>query len=213
MLTAAASLAAVLATTALASAAPDAAEPPSPNTPLVVSVTAAADIPRTLVTMTLREADAVWRAAGVRFIWERGSGYTLSALHVIIGGGASPVKSVLPLAWIAVGEDGLPTNNVYVSHANAISFMNNSRETVGLTDAMPTLQRHTYLARAMGRALAHEIGHFLLESRAHSEKGLMMASHSSSEFFSVERYAFGIGAAERRKVAARFASIYLASRG
>jgi hypothetical protein len=213
MLIAAASLAAVLATTAPT---PVAIEPanavPIAGATMVVHVTAATDISRSLVSATLREADAVWRGAGFRFIWERGSQVTNASLHVVIGGGVSPTERLMPLAWIGFDEDGAPKPMVYVSHANAVAYLLNSRETVGLVDAMTVLQRETYLGRAMGRSLAHEIGHFLLASRNHARKGLMRATHSSTEFFMAERNGFAIDSGERKQMAARFASIYLASR-
>jgi hypothetical protein len=213
MLIAAASLAAVLAFAPTPAALEPAEALPIASAAMVVNVTAAADIPRALVTATLHEADAVWRAAGFKFLWERGTTAANATLRVVIGGGASPVTRKMPLAWIGFEEDR-PTSLIYVSHTNALAFMENSRETVGVTDAMPALQRETYLARAMGRALAHEIGHYLLASRTHAAKGLMMATHSSAEFFSTERGgAFAIAAAERKQMAARFTSIYLASRG
>ena len=215
MLTAAAvATAVVFATSTSAFAAPEPADAlPIAGPAMVVNVTAASDISRSLVTATLHEADAVWRAAGFKFIWERTP--TLSpatALRVVIGGGASAASSTMPLAWIGFTE-GAPTSMIYVSHANAVAYMENSRETVGITGTMTVLQRETYLARAMGRALAHEIGHFLSGSPQHTAKGLMMASHSSTEFFMPERSGFRIDASERRQMAARFTSIYLASRG
>src|SRR5262245_36074652 len=175
MLKVAAATAAVLASSALVFAASPATEPLTAKPPaaasLVVSVTAASDIPNELVSMTLREADAIWRVAGISFEWERSPRVVPAPLHVIIGGGQSPATRVMPLAWISFDDFGAPTSQLYVSHANALTFMLNSRETVGLVDAMTVMQRHTYLARAMGRALAHEIGHFLLASRSHSAKG------------------------------------------
>lgn len=182
---------------------------------MVVNVTAATDISRSLVTATLHEADAIWRAAGFRFIWERNPTLAAAAtgLRVVIGGGRSPASALMPLAWIGFTDEGAPTSMIYVSHANAVTYLTSSRETVGLTDTMTVRQRETYLARAMGRALAHEIGHFLLASRTHASKGLMMATHSAPEFFYAERSAFKIDVDDRRKMAARFTSIYLASRG
>ena len=47
---------------------------------------------------------------------------------------------------------------------------------------------------------------------AHSRKGLMMATHSAAEFFMNERNGFSIDAADRQQMAARFTSIYLASK-
>jgi len=213
MLIPAASLAAVLATTAPVPVAIDPANAgPIADVTMVVHVTAAADISRSLVSAALREADAVWREAGFRFIWERGSLVTNSSLHVVIGGGVSPTERLMPLAWIGFDEDGAPKPMVYVSHANAVAYLLNSRETVGLADAMTVLQRETLLGRAMGRSLAHEIGHFLLASPAHARKGLMRATHTSTEFFTAERNAFAIDSGDRKRMAARFATINLAAR-
>src|SRR5262245_48352469 len=214
MLTTAASLAAVLA----AAAAPAPAIAPAEALPIatavmVVNVMAASDIPRALVTETLHEADAVWRTAGFKFIWERGSNLTTASLRVVIGGGVSPSDRNMPLAWIGFHDDGTPNSLIYVSPRNARTFMANSRETVGLIDQMTVMQRDTYLARAMGRALAHEIGHYLLASPVHSERGLMRAIHTAPEFFGIERKPFAIAPAERRQMATRFTSIYMASRG
>jgi|KBSMisStandDraft_5_1062788.scaffolds.fasta_scaffold57596_2 hypothetical protein len=215
MLIAIAQIAAVLATTAFAPVPEPADAVPVASAAMVVNVTAAADISRSLVTAALHEADAVWRLAGFRFIWERNPAMTTtSGLRVVIGGGASKTSDrQLPLAWIGFDKEGAPTSFIYVSHANAVQFMENSRESVGSTDSMPLLQKETYLARAMGRALAHEIGHYLLASRQHAGKGLMTATHSAPEFFMADRSAFAINALERRQMAARFTSIYLASRG
>lgn len=213
MMLRAAATVAVLAAAAPAAAAPDAELLPAAGATVVVSVTAAADISSSLVTATLREADAIWRAAGFRFIWERGTRVTADGLRVIIGGGVSAPNRQMPLAWIGFDEAGAPAPLLYVSHANAMAFMENSRLTVGPIDTMTILQRETYLARAMGRALAHEIGHYLMTSRAHTAKGLMMAVHSAVDFFSNDRRGFTIAAAERRQMAARFSSLYLASRG
>jgi hypothetical protein len=213
MLIPAASLVAVLAVAAPAPVALDPADSlPLAGATMVVHVTAAADISRSLISATLREADTIWRAAGFRFIWERGSQVTNASLTVLIGGGVSPTERPMPLAWIGFAEDGAPKPIVYVSHANAAAYLLNSRETVGLADMMTVLQRETYLGRAMGRSLAHEIGHFLLASRTHARKGLMRATHSATEFFMAERNAFAIDSSELKKMAARFASIYLASR-
>ena len=74
---------------------------------------------------------------------------------------------------------------------------------VGLLDRMTIVQRETLLARAMGRALAHEIGHYLLGSKVHTGRGLMRAMHSASDFFGADRASFALDAAQRQAVAAR----------
>jgi hypothetical protein len=133
---------------------------------------------------------------------------------VIVGGGTSPSPNRLtPLAWINVDGNGMPEPQIYVSHSNAVQFLRDSRGAVGRFETMPIRQRETYLGRALGRALAHEVGHYLMGSSAHALKGLMSASHTAVEFFAPERRNLGIDAVERQRMAARFTSIYMASRG
>jgi hypothetical protein len=79
---------------------------------------------------------------------------------------------------------------------------------------MPRLQREILLARAMGRALAHELGHYIAASKTHTSRGLMKAVHSAYELFGPPRDQFGLAAAEQQRMLARFTSIYMAaSRG
>ena len=54
----------------------------------------------------------------------------------------------------------------------------------------PTILRHVVLGRVLGRALAHEIGHFLLRSRGHSPIGLMRANQSIADLAAPERFRF-----------------------
>lgn len=213
MLTILACLAIFVASSAAAAVPAAEALPSSSVMPLVISVTAASDISRPLIAAALKESDAVWRASGFRFVWQL-EGRAISGLHVNIGGGQSTTTSAMtPLGWINVDGSGLPEPNIYLSYANAMRFLVASRLTVGQVDRMPMLQRDTYLARALGRALAHEVGHYLMGSTQHAARGLMMAVHSSTEFFAPDRRTFSIDADERQRMAARFTSIYMASRG
>jgi hypothetical protein len=52
--------------------------------------------------------------------------------------------------------------------------------------------QHDLLGRVLGRALAHEIGHYLLRSREHSALGLMRAQHPVTELLSDDRRRFGL---------------------
>jgi hypothetical protein len=72
-----------------------------------------------------------------------------------------------------------------------------------LIDRMPIAERELLLGRAMGRALAHEIGHYLLASKLHTARGLMQATHSASAFFGYPRSGFAVDAAQRQAVVDR----------
>jgi hypothetical protein len=51
----------------------------------------------------------------------------------------------------------------------------------------PRSYRELVLGRVLGRALAHELGHFILQSRQHSADGLMRASQSIADLIAAER--------------------------
>lgn len=63
-----------------------------------------------------------------------------------------------------------------MSYANARQFLEVSALVVGPTAQMPGRQREILLSRAMGRALAHEMGHYLLASKVHTMSGLSGSS-------------------------------------
>jgi hypothetical protein len=220
MLTAAASLAVALAASAAGAAAPPVTSLP----PMRVIVRAASDLTPRLVRDLLAQADAVWRNTGVRFQWQaedrraRATAQTpfgAPVLRVVIGHERHKISDErqFPLGWIVFDDSTTPEQEIYVSYENALALLESSPGVVGVVENMPLLKRELLLARAMGRALAHELGHYLSASKTHAPKGLMMAVHSAAEFFGMELNRFTLEAAERERIVARFTSIYMASRG
>lgn len=193
--------------------------------PIVVGIVAASDVPARLVAAIVAETDSVWRGTGIQFFWQNQSIDTKSSsampspyrtpmLRVQIGHQRRPGEAYrLPLGWIVFDDPATPEQEIYLSYQNALVLLDNSEIVVGRTHSMPQLQVQTLLARAMGRALAHELGHYLLASKAHTQKGLMMAVHTAVELFGVERVDFRLAPAEQQQMLARLTSIYMASRG
>jgi len=185
--------------------------------PLVVGVTVVSDISPAMVTRVLREAGEIWRAAGVDIVWQRNTGTVAAkpSVRVTIGNWAGArlrEDKSMPLGWI-VFTDGAPEHEIYVSYTNAVVLLDESRAAVQPSNQMPRAERETLLGRAMGRAMAHELGHFLLESSAHSTRGLMRAKRTATEFFSTDRSRFELEPRERASVAARLTPpIVIASR-
>jgi len=206
------SLAAVVFTSALAGA----AAPVTSVPPITIGISVPGSIPATLIPRILAETDAVWRGAGLTFVWRRkdeaavrpiDAGPCLMAtLRVTVGGRGSDAQqrrgNTMALGWI-VFDDGSPEPEIYLSYDNSVAYLEGARGIVGLVDRMPIAERETLLGRAMGRALAHEIGHYLLASKTHTARGLMQATHTASEFFGFERSAFLVDAAQRQVVADR----------
>jgi len=199
---------------ALASAAP--AQPPISPVPLVVTVIESG-VPATVVSRLLEETDAIWRAAGVSFLWQRGARepapvppgsdmgpwLPASRLRVIIGNDKGVARDHrTPLGWIVFDADNTPQQEIYLSYRNAWSLMAASGPVVGAISQMPALRREILLARAMGRALAHELAHYLLASKVHTRRGLLRASRTASELFATDRAGFRIDTMQRQQIAA-----------
>jgi hypothetical protein len=211
------SLAAVVFASALAGA----AEPVTSSIPpMAISVATAATMSPTLVARVLEETGAIWRAAGLTLVWRPSHAEALprtrvieapcemSTLRVVIGNERGPDADTrrdhaTALGWIMFHDRNTPESEIYVSYENATAYMTDARAVVGLNDRMTVRQREMLLARAMGRALAHEIGHYLLASKVHTARGLMQASHTASDFFGADLAPFALDAAQRQAVAAR----------
>jgi len=185
--------------------------------PMIVTVSAGPEVSPTLVTRLLKETEAVWRAAGFSFLWRRtggpaaadprvavGDAHLPSSVRVVIGDDAGAARdNRTPLGWIVFDDDRSPQHEIYLSHANAWRLMEAARPVVGIVEQMPFAQREILLARAMGRALAHELGHYLLASKVHTRAGLLRASRTASELFSPDIRGFAVDAAQRQLIAAR----------
>jgi hypothetical protein len=185
--------------------------------PMIVNVTATPEVSPVLVARILAEADAIWRPSGVTFVWQRAARvvvpysrasetgpYVPNTLRLIIGDNRGARRDGrLPLGWILFDDVAAPEQEIYLSHTNALQMMAEARGVVGIIEQMPIVQRETLLARAMGRALAHELGHYLLASKVHAERGLMKAILTAAELFSPDSGRFRIEPAQRRVIAAR----------
>lgn len=183
---------------------------------MIVNVTAP-DLPPALVARILAEADAIWRPSGITFLWRRAARvvvpysrasetgpYVPKTLRLVIGDSRGERRDgSLPLGWILFDDVASPEQEIYLSHANALTMMIGARGVVGLADEMPILQREMLLGRAMGRALAHELGHYLLASKAHTPHGLMKGILTATELFSIDTDRLRIEPAQRRVIAAR----------
>jgi hypothetical protein len=180
--------------------------------PISVSVRAAPNLPRAMVVQTLEEAAAIWRAADVTFAWRIVDGTSdehaivtavlsrITSLRVTIDEDPGPERDRgLPIGWIIFDGAGSPTPDIHLSYANAMTLIRAS-EGAAVVGRMTVMELRTYLSRALGRALAHEMGHYLLASKAHTPDGLMRGSRPASEFLGAHRDGFQIAPALKAAV-------------
>ena len=191
---------------------------PASLPPVIVSVVEAPGVPGAIVTHLLAEAAEIWRAAGVAFMWDRTAARSAvpdprtpdtgavvpSRLRVIVGNDTGVARDHrTPLGWIVFEGDHNPLPEIYLSHWNASKLLAVSRSVVGIVDHMPLMRREQLVGRAMGRALAHELGHYLLASKVHTKRGVLQASRTAGELFAQSRGAFSVDLWQRHTIAAR----------
>ncbi len=151
--------------------------------------------PRELVsadvaTLAAEEADAVWRRAGLDIQWSVGDrpGWQPDApmLYVIFTDRCvGEADGAMPLASITFVH-GEPTRRIVVceNEVRAVAERGDPQ-----FRSLPERARDAVTARVIGRAVAHEIGHYLL-GPDHGPAGLMRARHSAAELCAVDTAGF-----------------------
>ncbi len=155
--------------------------------------------------LMMGEVSRIWEPYGVDVCWEgvvgRCTGWQVrfrvsiadSLPHISAAPGANPT-----LGQIMFTPDG-PGTDISLSVDAARSLV--LQATLGdrpLAD-WPAHSEEVLVPRVLGRALAHEIGHYLLGSRAHSRFGLMAASYRANQvtFGSSSRFRLDAGQRSR----------------
>jgi hypothetical protein len=130
---------------------------------------------------------------------------------VTIDAGHGTTSGDAGLGAIRFGTDGTPESTIVLNY-DAVVRIATSSPVMGLHPAFwPMGLRDEIVARALGRALAHELGHFLLRSPHHTESGLMRARHQGSSLASPSRRLFGLTGPDRARLHAILGAPLLAS--
>jgi len=137
----------------------------------------------------IAEAAAIWSARGVRVDGDEPRAPTVLT---VVATAASPAPRGVrpPLAAITFAPDGTPAPRV-VLYLSEIRRLLEGVRFLGLEESRwPPDLRETIVGRAVGRVLAHEIGHYLLRSRGHTETGLMRSFQRAEDLVGLPRAPF-----------------------
>jgi hypothetical protein len=168
--------------------------------PTAVAIVAPRDVTDSLVNRICAETEAIWAPAGFAFEWKRDASKNEAhrlVIEVTIDDRRAPAGRDGALGWLTFTGDG-PDHFIHLSRASAESLL---RGTPGLNDA--TLASHEALmGRALGRALAHELGHYILRTKLHTPRGLMRKVWTGGQTFALSRNGFELTPQELARAAA-----------
>jgi hypothetical protein len=176
---------------------------------LTISMTGDCAIDDEALEIAKAEAARVWSSAGVEVRWVSPNElpYTSPRSDWVVAQciDSQPPRTktrvpyILPVAAIRfVGS--VPTNTIVVSVGSANALLEReSGQARDMADRFRAL-RFLRLGRMLGRAIAHEIGHFLSQSGSHTRSGLMRATHTVTAFTGESLHPFRV---DREELARR----------
>ena len=178
---------------------------------LTIAVHMTHGMSNTIAKDALREASAIWKLGGVTLDWhtspEPPAGGGRSTVDVRFDDAPGSVAGQdVPLGWVTLDASGVPEGTIFLSRKNALRLV----ETIDEYRERPLKFKERLIARALGRALAHELGHYLTGSKEHSVSGLMKGRRLADEFFSTACVGFNVTGDERR-LAARMLALAAAN--
>jgi hypothetical protein len=116
------------------------------------------------------------------------------------------------MGWVARAEDGTVGPTMFVSLVGVENVLSR-RQFYGVSYLdLPTSLRSRIVAQAVGRVVAHEIGHYLLQSAVHSNKGLMRREFTSAALGDQRIDAFLLGPSESALLRREVTTLALAQR-
>ena len=145
-------------------------------TPVDVSLTFSPHprLPPSAQRAALAEAAAIWAPYRVSIVAGRRTPAALSLIVVVSCTRESPAWQG-PLGSVDFDADGVPGHVVTLFLDRLLRMLGESSLSDRRAENWPRAMREETLARAVGRILAHEIGHVVLRTTDHAGRGLMRA--------------------------------------
>jgi len=179
----------------------------SPLPRVAVRIVSSTGVDDHIVAAMFRELASIWKRGGVEvlFFAEGLDPRPVTTVSLILSPGWPPPEASGGLGWIhfVADHDSRPVP-VFVLSLPATRALVEAADYRGVPVVQrPVVVREELLARALGRAAAHELGHYLLASREHAPRGLMRARFRADELVGRDAGAFCLEVSESQMVAAR----------
>lgn len=174
-----------------------------PAVEISLDITALRSEPPREIQALMREASALWRPSGVKLTWiqspvSRALPRQALALDVVCDEDETPAAALDGLVRLGSTSfrdgDGVAEPTLRLSVRSVRRLVSDVRWTGHYVADWPPSIRQELIGRALGRVLAHEIGHFLFAWRRHTARGLMRAQFGATELLDPNRRMFTLPA-------------------
>jgi hypothetical protein len=172
-----------------------------PNITLTLAIGASADVSREIQEAAPIETAKIWAPYGVTISVLAASNHIIVPDVVVV---AAPNRGTREmshrLAWVPLAREHTPMPVVYVRYRGLLDLVGDTHVNTPFLKYPPGL-RDQFLARALGRVIAHELGHILLQSVEH-DVGLMRPVQAGRDLLSPDRATFWLSAPDLARLRA-----------
>jgi hypothetical protein len=130
-----------------------------------------------------QEVENIWEPQGIAVEWAEEHTKNLdTVIYVVVRRGIAPGSGQRRVAgWIRFATNGEPSNLIEASYETILSRVKRAKQTAGWSVAHSEDGLHdVVVGRAIGRVVAHELGHWLL-GPGHGTVGLMKHRFSGDD--------------------------------
>ena len=135
-------------------------------------------VQRGVLAGALDEAARLWQPYGIVVSPDSTNARETSFPELLVGLDVDR-ESGESLGEIRFAENGIPDSFVTLYYRPLLRLVDTS-PLGSAARQLPLAVHDRLLSRALGRALAHEVGHFVMRSPHHSARGLMRSRHSAA---------------------------------
>jgi hypothetical protein len=151
-----------------------------------ISIDQAGGLSATQLAVAVDQMHQIWSGAGVNVTAsvpeEPGRpDQAVVSLRIVRFAAPTTARGEPILAWVAVGEAHLPAPALFVSLQTMNALLANAEFAGYPMKRLTSAVRAELTGRAIGRAAAHELGHYLLQRAGHRVQGLMRPSYSITD--------------------------------
>jgi hypothetical protein len=144
----------------------------------------------TIQAAAVAEAAELWKPYGV-LVHAGGSDNCDTRLTVTTLADRAPARGG-DLGSIRFGADGIPDPHIVLHYPAVVQLAMGTTAFGTAAREWPLRVQEEVIARAVGRTLAHEIGHYLLQWPHHASAGLMRSRQGAAALASPDRARFAL---------------------